>query len=372
MADISSRKADHIDITTQRLVTPAVSAGWEDIHLIHQALPEVDLSEIDMRVSFLGHSFKAPLLIASMTGGHPRAGEINRRLARAAEHFGLGMGVGSQRAALRQPGLLSTYTIAREAAPDIFLIANVGAPQLVEQGREPALGLGQVRELVEAIRANALAVHLNYLQEVVQPEGDTRARGCLAAVERLARGLTLPVIAKETGAGLSRPQALALRAAGVAALDVGGTGGTSFALVESFRAADGGSDAAARLGQLLGGWGLPTAVSVVECAGLGLPLIATGGIRSGLDAAKALALGADLVGVARPMLSAALEGEEALRAYIEEFLQTLRVVLFLTGCRSVVDLRTKERLVLGRMAEWVRQLKELREAPSEARLNERW
>lgn len=367
MADISARKTDHIDITTQQSVTPPVSAGWDDIHLIHQALPEIDLDDVDLSVSFLGHRLAAPLIIASMTGGHPRAAEINRRLACAAQEFGLGMGVGSQRAALRHPDLLSTYSIARDAGPDVLLIANVGAPQLIAQGDEAALSVAQVEDLVAAIRADVLAVHLNYLQEVVQPEGDTRARGCLAAIERLSAALTVPVIAKETGAGLSRIQAQNLKAAGVAALDVGGAGGTSFALVESYRATGGGNDGAARLGQILGGWGLPTAVSVVQCAGLGLPLVATGGVRSGLDAAKALALGADLAGIARPMLTAALEGEEMLRTYIREFLHTLRVVLFLTGCANVAELRTCDRLVLGQTGEWLCQLEALRTARDRVR-----
>jgi isopentenyl-diphosphate delta-isomerase len=264
------------------------------------------------------------------------------------------MGVGSQRAAIRRPELLSSYTVARDAAPDAFLIANVGAPQLIAQGAEPPLTHGQIEGLVTTLRADALAIHRKYLQEVAQPEGDTRARGCLDAIRRVAGAVSVPVIAKETGAGISRPQALLLRDAGVAALDVGGAGGTSFALVESHRSADRGLGAVERLGRLLGDWGIPTAASVVECAGLGLPVVATGGVRSGLDAAKALALGADLVSIARPMLSAALEGADALYAYIKELLATLRAVLFLTGARTVADLRTRDRVVTGRTADWIR------------------
>ena len=354
MDEISTRKADHIDITTQRSVAPSLSPGWDDVHLVHHSLPEIDLDEVDLRVRFLGHDLRAPLLIASMTGGHPRAEEINRRLAGAAQEFGLAMGVGSQRAAIRRPELLPTYRVARDTAPDIFLIANVGAPQLIDQPGERALSTDQVQGLVSAMEANALAIHLNYLQEVVQPEGDTRARGCLDAIARMCAALSVPVIAKETGAGISRDQGRRLKEAGVAALDVGGAGGTSFALVESVRAGDRHLAGAERLGQALGEWGLPTAVSVVECADLGLPLIATGGVRGGVDAAKALALGADLVGVARPMLSAALEGDTALHAYVAELLHALRVVLFLTGCRTVQELRTSDRVVLGATAEWLR------------------
>jgi isopentenyl-diphosphate delta-isomerase len=352
--EIAGRKADHIDITTQRPITASISPGWDDVHLIHQALPEIDLADVDTGASLFGHPLGAPLIIASMTGGHPRAEEINRRLAGAAQRFGLAMGVGSQRAAIRRPELLSTYTVARDAAPDAFLIANIGAPQLVDQGGEPPLSTGQILQLVMTMRADALAIHLNYLQEVVQPEGDTRARGVLAAITRVAEALEVPVIAKETGAGISRGQARLLRDAGVAALDVGGAGGTSFALVEAFRAADQAIEGAERLGQVLGDWGLPTAVSVVECLGLGLPVIATGGVRSGLDVAKALALGADAVAIARPMLTAALDGENALHSYIGEVLHTLRVVMFLTGARTVADLRICDRTLTGATAEWLR------------------
>ena len=354
MDDIAGRKADHIDITSQRAITASISPGWDDVHLVHQALPEIDLAEVDLRASLFGSSVRAPLIIASMTGGHPRAEEINRRLAVAAQTFGLAMGVGSQRAAIRHPELLGTYRVVRAVAPDIVVIANIGAPQLLDQGDAPALRVDEVAHLVESMGANALALHLNYLQEVVQPEGDTRARGALRAMQALTAALSVPVIAKETGAGLSRAQALRLRDAGAAALDVGGAGGTSFALVESFRAADRALDRFQRLGQTLGDWGIPTAASVLECAGLGLPVIATGGVRSGLDAAKALALGAHFVGIARPLLSAALDGQEALHEAIAEILYTLRAVLFLTGSRTVADLHTCDRVITGATAEWQR------------------
>lgn len=362
MTDIPTRKADHIDVAAGRPVTPASSPGWDDVCFVHRALPGIDLAEIDLSTELFGHRLRAPLMIASMTGGHPRSADINRRLAMAAEELGLAMGVGSQRAAIHHPELLPTYAVAREAAPSIFLIANVGAPQLIDQDGGPALTPSALGQLVDDMRADALAIHLNFLQEAVQPEGDTRARGCLEAFSTVARSLRVPVIAKETGAGLARDDALLLRTAGAGALDVGGAGGTSFALVEAFRAADRQMDASERLGRLLGDWGVPTAVSVVECSGLGLPVIATGGVRSGLDAARALALGADLVGVARPFLSAALEGEEAVRALARELLHTLRVVMFLTGSRTVADLHQARRVVTGRTAEWLRALAASREA----------
>src|SRR3954471_2122380 len=300
MDDIPRRKLEHVEITTQQAVTGSTPAGWADIHLLHACVPEVDKDAVDLGIDLLGHRLAAPVVIAGMTGGHPHAAPINATLARAAEAFGLAMGVGSQRAAIRTPALAGTYAIAREQAPSAPLYANVGLPQLVDQPDEPALSLEQIRGAVASIRADALVVHLNYLQEVVQPEGETRARGTLTALARLCAAVDVPVIAKETGAGMSARYAALLRDAGVQALDVGGAGGTSFAIVEARRARARGQALGERLGEVYEGWGIPTAVSVVETADLGLPVIATGGVRSGLDAAKALALGATAVGVARP------------------------------------------------------------------------
>ncbi len=356
MQDIPQRKLEHVEITTQQPVNASTAPGWADVQLLHACLPEIDKEEIDLSVELLGRRLRAPIVIAGMTGGHPRATPINATLARAAEAFGLAMGVGSQRAALRAPALAASYAVARECAPTAPLFANVGLPQLVDQPDQAALTVEQVATAVATIHADALVVHLNYLQEVVQPEGETRARGTLAALTRLCAALSLPVIAKETGAGMTRRYGALLRDAGARALDVGGTGGTSFALVEARRAGARGHALAERLGQLYESWGIPTAVSVAETADLGLPIIATGGVRSGLDAAKALALGATAVGVARPALSAALEGDEALARWIEGFVEELRVALFLTGSPNVAALRAQPRIILGTTRHWLRQL----------------
>lgn len=354
--DIPRRKLEHVEITTRQAVTGSTGAGWADVRLLHACLPEVDKDAVDLSVTLLGHRLRAPIVIAGMTGGHPQAVPINAILARAAEAYGLAMGVGSQRAALRAPALAGTYAVAREAAPTALLMANVGLPQLLDQRDQPALTLAEIQVAVDAIRADALVVHLNYLQEVVQPEGETRARGALAALGRLCAALPLPVVAKETGAGMTGAQGELLRGAGVQALDVGGAGGTSFALVEAERAAARGLAGAERLGQLYEGWGIPTAVSVVETAPLGLPVIATGGVRSGLDAAKALALGAAAIGVARPALGAALQGDDALARWLDQFLDELRVALFLTGAADVAALRHQPRIILGPTRHWLRQL----------------
>ena len=346
---IEQRKADHLRLTAEQDVEASRGAGWEDIHLVHEALPEIDQCAIDLSVSFLGRRLRAPLLIAGMTGGHSTAHAVNAVLARAAERHGLAMGVGSQRAALRRQDLAYTYTVVREQAPSAYLIANIGAPQLIAQGASPPLTIDEVQDAVDMIRADALAVHLNFLQESVQPEGERQAHGCAKAIRGVVRHVRVPVIAKETGAGISRETALRLRDIGVRALDVGGVGGTSFAAVEGLRGAE-------RLGEVLRDWGIPTPVSLLGANVSGLPLIATGGVRNGLDAAKALALGATLVGVARPLLQAALQGDAAVDEWVNQFLGELRTVLFLTSAHDTEALRAKGRVVTGATRDWASQL----------------
>ena len=354
-AAIEARKEEHLRYARGD-VEARTPAGWSDIELVHQALPEVDLDAIDLKTEFLGRTLMAPLVLSAMTGGHAEAVEINVRLARAAERYGLAMGVGSQRAALRAPELADTYAVARREAPSAFLIANIGAPQLVQQGAEPPVSPSDVDELIAMIEADALAVHLNWLEETVQPEGNRTAVGCRDALAELVTHLDgrTPVIGKETGAGLSGEAALQLAGAGVAALDVGGKGGTSFAAVEGRRAAAHGDALRANLGELYRDWGLPTPVSIVaSAAATELPIVATGGVRSGLDAVKALAVGASLVGVARPMLQAAIEGEEALTDLIETYLTELATGMFLTGSTNAGELRLAQRVVLGNTREWL-------------------
>jgi isopentenyl-diphosphate delta-isomerase len=353
---VEARKAEHLRVTASRDVETRNGAGWADIRLVHEALPEIDLLTVDVSAEFLGKPLGAPLVVSSMTGGHRLAGDVNKVLARAAERHGLAMGVGSQRAALANPSLADTYAAARQCAPNVTLIGNIGVAQLIDQASGPRLDIAQARAAVRMIEADALAVHLNFLEESIQPEGDRRAHGCEAALREVVAGVGVPVIAKETGAGIARSTALRLRDIGVAALDVGGLGGTSFAAVEGVRAEAQGDARGQRLGELLRDWGLPTAVSVLGARASGLPIIATGGVRSGVDAAKALAIGADLVGVARPLLQAALQGDEAVDRWIDQFIEELRVVMFLTGSATVAELRQKPRLLFGETRTWVEQL----------------
>jgi isopentenyl-diphosphate Delta-isomerase len=353
---IEGRKAEHLELSMNAPVEGVSGPGWADVELVHEALPEVNLDEVHLRVELFGRELRAPVMIAAMTGGHEGARDVNRALARAAERHGLAIGVGSQRAALQDPAVAHTYEVVRESAPGALVVGNLGAAQLISQGDRAPLGLDDARAAVEMVRADALAIHLNFLEESVQPEGDRRTRGVAEAIAALAAGLDVPVIAKETGAGMTRATAQRLRDLGVAALDVGGAGGTNFAIIERMRAERQGDERGVRLGRALAEWGIPTAVSVAGAAGCGLPVIATGGVRSGLDAAKAFALGATLVGVARPLLQAAVDGDEALDRWIGTFLEELRTVLMLTGRTRPGDLRVHPRVVTGRTRAWLDEL----------------
>lgn len=355
-AEIERRKGEHLMLAASGQVESLGGPGWRDVQLVHHALPKTDLSAIDLGVDFLGRRLRAPLVIASMTGGHEQAVEINRRLAAAAERNGLAMGLGSQRAALKNIALARTYSIAREAAPTAMLIANIGAPQLVVQDESRRLSPAHLRTAIEMVKAQALAIHLNFLEESVQPEGNRHAAGLREALADAVRQVDVPVIGKETGSGLSRAAALELRSLGFSALDVGGLGGTSFAAIEAERASARGDVRGQRLGQVFRGWGLPTAVSVVAAGKSELPLIATGGVRTGLDAAKAIALGASLVGVARPLLEAALEGESRIDEWIHQFLEELRVAVWLSGGSRLADLRTAPLVVMGELRVWLEDL----------------
>jgi isopentenyl-diphosphate Delta-isomerase len=356
VSSIAERKAEHLELALDAGVEVRSSAGWDEVELVHEALPELDRDEVALDVELLGRTLRAPLVIAGMTGGHPRALEVNGALARAAQRHGLAIGAGSQRAALRDPSLEPTYATIREHAPDALVLANIGAAQLVAQGDRPPLTEAEVRHVVDMVGADALAIHLNVLEESVQPEGDDHARGCAQAIARIVEVLDVPVVVKETGAGLSRATAQRLRGLGVAALDVGGSGGTSFAIVERMRAERQGDARGVALGLALAEWGIPTAVAIVGATEAGLPTIGTGGVRSGLDAAKALALGATAVGVARPLLLAAMEGDDALDAWIEGFVTELRTVLLLAGCARPEDLRARPVVVSGRTRAWLDDL----------------
>ncbi len=349
------RKAEHLRISTTMEVE-ANQEIWEDIHFVHECLPEIDRDEIGISTEFCGAHFRYPFFISALTGGHPDATAINGTLGKAAEHFGIGMELGSQSPLLDFPELESTYSAAREAAPNSFLVANIGASRLIPQQGTTACNLEQIQELVQVIKADALAIHLNFLQELVMPEGDAKAKGCTEAIAKVAQAVSVPLIVKETGAGISRDQALKLKECGAVALDVAGAGGSSMALLESYRAASRHNQRYEALGRTFAHWGIPTPVSIMEAKASGLPVIASGGIRNGLDAAKALALGANLVGVARPLLSCALNGYDVVVDWLETFFAELSIAMFLTSAHTIGELQTRRIVILGKCREWLEQL----------------
>jgi isopentenyl-diphosphate delta-isomerase len=328
---ISQRKADHIEVAASgRADFRHRTTLLEEVHLVHQALPELALDDVDLATTLCNRRLRAPVVVSGMTGGTPEAGVINRDLARAAERVGAAFGVGSQRAMAMHPELEETFQV-RDAAPDVMLIGNIG----VVQARE--LGRARVAELARRIGADAMAVHLNPAMELIQDGGDRDFRGALETVAGLVDALPVPVIAKETGCGLSVQAAAALHRIGVAVVDVSGAGGTSWVAVEAQRAAP--DSAARRLGEELWDWGIPTAVSVVACASQQLDVIATGGLRSGLDVARALALGARCGGLAAPVLRAHRAGGfDGALAFLEELVHSARAVTLLCGCSGARDL----------------------------------
>ena len=349
--EIIRRKSDHVEICLRDDVQHSTDF-WDDVQLVHCALPEVDLAAIDTTTSLFGHDIGAPLVIASMTGGHEHGAEINDHLAAAAAKLRLPMGVGSQRPALEHPSYARTYAALKEHDVPL-VIANIGAPQLVRQRGGRAMGPREVRAAMEMIDADMVAVHLNVLQEVAQPEGDTNAEGVLAAIELLAA--EFPVIVKETGGGISQEIALKLKAVGVRGIDVGGAGGTSFAAVEAVRSEERGLATRARLGWAFKDWGITTPVSTLE-ANVGLPVIATGGVRSGLDVARALVLGASAAGVARRVLGPSLKGRRETEDALGELIAELRAAMFLTGSRDVGALRERDFVLSDRLMAWVDRL----------------
>jgi isopentenyl-diphosphate delta-isomerase len=351
VSQIISRKDEHLRICLERDVeAKKITTGLEDVFLIHKALPEINLKDVKLNTIFLNHEFSAPIIVEGMTGGTERAMEINAAIAQAVEELGLGMGVGSQRAALENPSLERTYRIVREKAPKAFIISNIGGSQVASE-----YDIRKIRLAVESIEADALAIHLNPLQEAVQPEGETVYAGIIDKIRDIAGSLDVPVIVKETGGGISAEVAKMLAEAGVACIDIAGAGGTSWAAVEYYRAIERGDLLSRDLGLMLWDWGIPTVVSLIEVTqSVNLPVIASGGIRSGLDVAKSIALGASLAGVARPILLSAFKGYEEAKRTLSTLINQLRNVMFLVGADSIEKLKKVPLVILGRTAEWLR------------------
>ncbi|OGM32082.1 type 2 isopentenyl-diphosphate Delta-isomerase [Candidatus Woesebacteria bacterium RIFCSPHIGHO2_01_FULL_44_21] len=329
---ISQRKIDHLRIATSE-VSQTGDNGFSKYRFVHNALPEINFDEIDLSTTFLNKKVNYPFFISCMTGGVAEGLKINRNLAGAAQKYGIAMGVGSQRAAVEHPELAKLF-MAREVAPDIPLIANVGLVQL-----NYGFTYKEFQKCVDMIEADALAVHINPIQEVIQPEGDRNFKGLLPKLTKLIDKVLVPIIAKEVGFGVSYDVARRLYRAGIRIIDTAGWGGTSWAVVEGNR-----RDGYKELGDLFGTWGIPSAESITQVSKLAkqkrdLTVLGSGGVRDGIEIAKALALGADLVGIAMPFAKAALVSQEAVEKLIERLAMELKVAMFGVGAKNISELK---------------------------------
>jgi len=345
------RKLSHIEMALRKEVQSQRVTGFEDVHLIHKALPEIDKNEIDLTSRIFELELRAPIILESMTGGTPSAARINSILAEVAESFQIGIGVGSQRAAIENPRLAYTYQIVRKKAPTTMVFANLGCAQLTK-----GYGKEEIQKAIEMVDANALMIHVNPLQESVQMEGETNFRGGLDKIREIAHEVDVPVIVKETGAGISGEVARAIERTGVDGIDVAGAGGTSWAAVEYHRAREIRNRTRERLGKTFWSWGIPTAASVIEVTrSTGLTVLASGGIRNGLHVAKAIALGAEAAGIALPALRSAALGRRNLREMLSLLIEELKTAMFLTGSKDLSELTRAPLVITGELSQWLEQ-----------------
>ncbi len=343
------RKIEHIEIVLNKNVEPQRSTLLEQVFLEHNSSPNISINDIDLSIKFLGKRISAPIIIAGMTGGHPETAKINGALAEVAEELNIAMGVGSQRAALEDPSLSYTFSVVREKAPSIPIIANIGGAQLVK-----GYGLAEARKAVTMVKADAIAIHLNPAQEVFQPEGDKDFRGLVKIVEELVDNLEVPVIIKETGAGLSGRVAKMFAEVGVEYFDVSGLGGTSWIIVEKYRSKN---DILSKAADTYINWGIPTTLSIIDVV-YNVPaayIIASGGIRDGLDVAKALALGANAAALAAPVLRELLNnGKESVKSYLRRIIEELRIAMFLVGVRRPSELWSANIYFGDKILDWMK------------------
>ncbi len=358
--ETESRKLEHIKICLEREVQfKRKIAGFQEMELVHQSLPELDLAKVDTSLQFLGFKFNYPILINAMTGGHAESIKINKALAQIASEFNIPMAVGSQRAAIENADLIKTYRIAREAAQyvsgGIFLIGNIGAAQVLGESGAGSNGVKLVKQCVEMIDANAMAIHLNPLQEALQKEGDVNYEGLLGKLSKIVKSVKVPIIVKEIGNGLSKEALRSLKDIGVKYVDVSGAGGTSWAAIESYRHESGSVEA--MIAENFRDWGIPTVASVLLAAKMGLNVIASGGVRSGIDIAKSIACGADMAGFALPFLKPAfMENVNILRAQLQMFTKELKTTMFLTKSANLKELKGAKKIFFGQTKQWIEGL----------------
>ncbi|MDE1810687.1 MAG: type 2 isopentenyl-diphosphate Delta-isomerase [Candidatus Micrarchaeota archaeon] len=348
---IMKRKEDHINICTDKPVqSRRLTTLFENVHLINNSLPEIDLDQIDTTTTFLGHRFSAPIMVGAMTGGAKLAEKINRNIAEACEELGLGMAVGSQRAGLYDKRLAATYSVARKVAPDIFLGTNVGGAQ-ISKGFSVADG----KRLIEMLDADAFYIHLNPEQEVTQPEGEPNYSNVASKIRHFVQNVGIPVVVKEVGSGISGDVAKKLESAGVSAIEVAGAGGTSYVAVEYYRAKEMRMRSKEMIGDLFWDWGIPTAASLLMVRkAVKIPVVSSGGIRTGLDIAKSVAMGATLCAQAQPMLKPAMTSSKAVRQHIEDLIFELKTAMFLTGCKNISELSRLRYVVTGELNDWLK------------------
>ena len=322
------RKKDHLEICLQERVETG-SSGFDSYHFTHQALPEINFDEINLSCQFFKKKLNYPILISSMTGGTAKAKTINLNLAKTAQKLGIAMAVGSQRIAIEKPLLAPTFQI-RNVAPDIVLFSNLGAIQL-----NYGFNIKECRQAIRMIKADGLIFHLNPLQEVIQPEGNKNFSHLLKKISAISKQLKSPIIVKEVGCGISQKMARSLLNAGIKTIDVGGRGGTSWALIESLR-----YKKRNKLGKTFLEWGIPTTEAIIECSKIKeLTIIGSGGIRTGIDIAKALILGADIIGIALPLLKPATKSAKAVEEKIESLIQELKITMFCLGVKNIKELK---------------------------------
>jgi isopentenyl-diphosphate Delta-isomerase len=347
---IKQRKRDGIEIPLNNDVQAKTTSTYlEYVKLIHNALPELDYDEIDISTTFLKRKFSAPIIIDSMTGGAPEAAKINGRLGELAEKYGFAMGLGSQRAGLESKELAETYSIARENAPSAFLIANIGGAQLAK-----GLTIDNIKKIIDMIQADALIIHLNPLQELIQPEGEPKYKGVFSKISEISGALDVPVIVKEVGAGISKEVAVKLEVAGVSAINVAGAGGTSWAGVEKLRAEASNNDLKIHLGEIFWDWGIPTATSLIEVKKtVKVPIIASGGLRNGMEMAKCIVLGASMCAMAYPFLLKAAESKEQLFNFADTVIAELKSTMFLIGAMNLSLLKSSRYILTGPLADQV-------------------
>lgn len=348
MISIKNRKADHINICANERVAPGY-CYWNDIKLFHNALPEVNADDIDMSCHIFGKKLEFPLIVTAITGGFDGAVRINSNIAEACAELGIGMGVGSERAGINgvHP---ESYSVVKDYDVPL-VIGNVGAPQLVDQKSKDKFSSEMVGQAMDLIDADIMAVHLNFLQEVVQPEGDTNALGCRDAIRSLA--LEYPILVKETGAGISREVAQRIKGIGIQGIDIAGMGGTSFSAVELYRARDAYDNIRTGMGETFFDWGIPAPVSLVEAGCSGLPLIASGGVLNGLHVANSIALGATCAGVANAVLREAMVSAEAVIDKLTIIREELKAAMLLTGSPDLKTLSKARHVVLGDTRKWM-------------------